>query len=152
MNVKPKLTRRTLRTIAHSLMVNAIFLEAYIHFALIYTADNIFPVLPIKDLINKDGKPTTSFKLATDMKPSITHLHVLFCPGVLQKATSRIGTKALKCITKRKRVFLVSLLESHSIKKGILFMYHTNGRSYICKTSFLMRFYLVRWHTRHNHM
>ena len=38
---------RKLRTIAHSLMVHARFPEIYVHFALMYTTDHIFPVLPI---------------------------------------------------------------------------------------------------------
>ena len=70
-------------------------LKAFIHFALIYTTDQIFTVLPIKDLINEDGDPTTIFKLETGTKPSVSHLRVLFCPCVVQRATSRIGTKAL---------------------------------------------------------
>ena len=48
-----------------------------------YTADHIFPVLPIKYLINKYGKMTTPFKLATGMKPSVSHLSVLCCPCVV---------------------------------------------------------------------
>ena len=48
---------------AHPLMVHAHFLEAYIHFTLMYTPGHILPVLPVNDLINKDGKPTTPFKL-----------------------------------------------------------------------------------------
>ena len=60
-----------------------------------YTKDNIFPVLPIKDLIKEDGKPTTSFKLSTVTKPSVSHLHVLFCPCVVQKATAHVDKKAL---------------------------------------------------------
>ena len=59
MKGKVEVTWRALRTIAHSLMVHARVLEAYIHFALMYTTDHISPVLPIKDLINKDGDPTT---------------------------------------------------------------------------------------------
>ena len=55
MNGQVKVTWRTLITIAHSLMVNARVLEACIHFALMYTKDQIFPVLPIKDIINKGG-------------------------------------------------------------------------------------------------
>ena len=46
-------------------MVHARVSEAYINFVLIYTADPIFPVLPIKDMINEDGDPTTPYKLAT---------------------------------------------------------------------------------------
>ena len=69
-----------LLTIVHSLMVHARFLEAYIHFLLMYTENHIFLVLTIKDLINEDGKPTTPFKFATGTEPSISHLRVLFCP------------------------------------------------------------------------
>ena len=73
MNGQVKVTWRPLRRISHSLMVHARVLEAYIHFALMYTADHILPVLPIKDLINKYGEPTTSFKLETSKKPSVSY-------------------------------------------------------------------------------
>ena len=85
-----EVTWRTLRTIAHSLVVHARVLEAYIHFVLMYAADHIFLVLPIKDLINKDGEPTTSYKLSTGMKHSISYLRVLFYPCVVQKSTSHV--------------------------------------------------------------
>ena len=61
---------RTLRTLAHLLMVHARVSEAYIYFVLMYTADHILPVLPIKYLINEYGDPTTPFKLATGTKTS----------------------------------------------------------------------------------
>ena len=73
MNVKVEVTWRTLRTVAHSLMVHARVPEVYVHFALMYTTDHIFPVLPIKDLINKDGNPTMPHTLATGTKPSVSH-------------------------------------------------------------------------------
>ena len=73
-------TWRILCTITHSRMVHARVFEAYILSMLIYTADHIFPVLPIKALINEDSKPTTPFKLVTGTKPSISSLCVLlFC-------------------------------------------------------------------------
>ena len=59
MNGQVEVTWRTLRTIAHSLMVHARVPENYMHVALMYTTDHIFPVLPIKNLINEDGDPTT---------------------------------------------------------------------------------------------
>ena len=68
MNRRVEVTWGTLRKIAHSLMVHARVLEAYIHFTSMYTANHIFPVLPIKYLINEDGDPTTTFKLATGTK------------------------------------------------------------------------------------
>ena len=60
-----------------------------------YTTDHIFPVLPIKDLINKDGNPTMSHKLAIGTKPSVSHLRVLFCPCILRKATAHVETNML---------------------------------------------------------
>ena len=60
-----------------------------------YTTDHIFRVLSIKDIINEDGDPTTSHKLATGMKPSVSHLRVLFCPCVGRKATAHVETKTL---------------------------------------------------------
>ena len=95
MNGQVKVTWRTLHTIAHSLVVHARVLEAYIHFALMYTTDHIFRVIPIKDMINEDGDPTTPFKLATGTEPSVSHLQVLFCPCVLRKATAQVDKKAL---------------------------------------------------------
>ena len=57
--------------------------------------EHILPDLPIKDLINEDGDPTTPHKLATGMKPSVSHLRMLFCPCVVRKATSHVETKTL---------------------------------------------------------
>ena len=85
MNGQVEMTWRTLSAVAHSLMVHARVLEAYVHFSLMNTTDHIFPVLPIKDLINKYGDSTTPHKLATGTKPSVSHLRVLFCPCVVQK-------------------------------------------------------------------
>ena len=42
MNGKVEVTRRKLRTVAHSLMVHARVSEAHINFALMYTTDHIF--------------------------------------------------------------------------------------------------------------
>ena len=58
MNRQVEVTWRTFRSVAQSLMVHARVPEVYVHFAFMYTTDNIFLVLPIKDLINRDGDPT----------------------------------------------------------------------------------------------
>ena len=89
------MTLRTLCTVAHSLMVHAIVLEACIHLALIYTIDQIFPVLPIKYFINKDGNTTTPHKPETGMKPSVSNLSMLFLPRVIWKSTAHIDKKVL---------------------------------------------------------
>ena len=84
-----------MRTVAHSLMVHARVPEVYLHFALMYTTDHIFLVIPIKDLINKDGDPTTPHKLSTGTKPSVSNLRVFIFPCVLRKATAHVETKTL---------------------------------------------------------
>ena len=93
MNIQVEVKWITLRTIAHSLMVHYRVLEAYIHFALMYITANIFPVLRIQDLINEYGDTTASYKLATGMKPSVSHLRVLFFPCVVRKATAHVKKK-----------------------------------------------------------
>ena len=105
MNVKVEVTWRTLCIIAHTLMVHAIIMEAYINFALMYTTYHIFPILPIKYLINKDVEPTTPFKLATGTKPSVSRLCVLFCPCVERKATTHIEKKALNMCDQEQKCF-----------------------------------------------
>ena len=96
----------TLHKIEHSLMVHAKVSEAFIHFELMYTEDNIFTVLPIKYLINEDDDPTTPFKLAIGTEPSVSHLRVLFCPFVIKKATAHVGTKALNMRHQAQKSFL----------------------------------------------
>ena len=95
MNGQAEVTWMPLRTVAHSLMVHARVPEIYVLFALMYTTDHIFPVLPIKDLINKDGDPKTPHKLATGTKPSVFHLRVLFCPCVVRKSTAHVEKNTL---------------------------------------------------------
>ena len=52
-----------------------------------YITDHIFPVLPVKHLVNQDGEPITPHKLETGTKPSVSNPHVLFCTCVVLKAT-----------------------------------------------------------------
>ena len=92
MNEQVEVTWRTLRTITHSLMVHIRVSEVSINFAFMYTEDHIFPVLPIKDLIKKYIKQTTSFKLATGTKPSVSHLRVPFF-RVLYRKLLHMSTK-----------------------------------------------------------
>ena len=94
-----------LRTIAHTLMVHARVLAAYIYFSIMYTTDRIFPVLPIKYLINEYSNQTTLFKLATGTKPSVSHLRVLFFPCVVQKATVHVDKKAVNMRHQSKKGF-----------------------------------------------
>ena len=120
MNVKVEITWILVRTVSQSLMVHTIVLEAYIHFALIYTTDHIFPVLPIKDLINKDGEPNTPFKLATGTKPLVSHVRVLFCLCIVRKDTAHVGTKALNMSHQAQKVFRGIFVGIPQHQKGYL--------------------------------
>ena len=119
---------RTLRTVTHSLIVHTRVPEVYVHFALMYTIDHIFPVLPIKDLINEDGDPTTLHKMTTGTKPSVSHLRVLFCPCVVRKSTVQVETKTLKMRHQAQKGFAVSSLGFQRIKNDILCMYSVQER------------------------
>ena len=61
-------------------MLYARVLALFIHIALMYATNHIFPGLPIKDIIRKDLKRTTSFKLSTGTKTLVTYLGILFIP------------------------------------------------------------------------
>ena len=101
-------------------MVNARVLEVYVHFTLIYTTDHIFLVLPIKDLINEDGDPTTPHKLATGTKPSVSHLRVLFCPCVVQKSTAHVETNTLNIRQQAQKWFCGIFVGIPEHQKGYL--------------------------------
>ena len=130
MNGKVEVTWRTLRTVAHSLMVHAIIPEAYFHFALMFTIYHIFPVLPIKDLINEDGDPTTSHKLATGTKPSVSHLRMLFCPFVVRKAMTHVETKTLNVCHQAQKGFRGIFVEIPEHQKAYL-VYVPSSRNII---------------------
>ena len=64
MNGQVEVPWQTFWAIAHPIIVHALVYAWYIDFSLIYTIDNIFSVLPIKNLVNQDGEPTMAHKLA----------------------------------------------------------------------------------------
>ena len=70
-----------------------------------YTTDNIFPVQPIKHLVDQDGEPATPHKLETGKKPSVSNLQVLLCPCIVKNSTAHVDTKALKMCHHSKKGF-----------------------------------------------
>ena len=120
MNLQVEVTWRMFRTVAHSLMLYARVPEVYVNFSLMYTTDHIFPVLPIKDLINEDVDPTTPHKLATGTKPSVSHLRVLFFPCVVRKATVHVDTKTLNMRHQAQKGFCCIFVGIPENQKGYL--------------------------------
>ena len=94
--------------------------EVYVHFKLMYTTYHIFPVLPIKDIINEYGDPTAPHKLETGTKPSVSHLRVLFCTCGVRKATAHVETKTLNMRHQAQKGFAVSSVVFQIIKKVYL--------------------------------
>ena len=89
---------------------------------LMYTIDHIFPVLPIKDLINEDGNPTTPHKLAKGTKPSVSHFRVIFGPCVVCKATAHVETKTLNMCHQAQKGFCVIFVGIPEHQKGHLYV------------------------------
>ena len=149
MNRPVEVTWITLRTVAHSLMVHARVLEVYVHFALMYTTDHIFPVLQIKDIINKDGCPTTPHNLATGTKYSVSHLRVLFCSCVVRKATAHVETKTLNVRHQAQKEFRGIFVGIPEDQKGYL-VYVPSTRKVISSYDVVFdESFLVRYHIRH---
>ena len=85
-----------------------------------YTTDHIFSVLPIKDLINKDGDPTMPHKMATGTKLAVSHLRVLFCTCVVRKSTAHVETKRLNMRHQEKKGFRRIFVGIPEHQKGYL--------------------------------
>ena len=109
-----------------------------------YTAYHILPVPTIRDMINEDDENTTPYKLGTGMKHSISHLRVLLFTCVVLKYTAHVGKKALNMRHQGQKGFAAYLLESHSIKKCIFFMYHQNIRLYLRTKETPIKNHIVR--------
>ena len=101
-------------------MVHAQGSDGNMHFSLIYMNDHIFPVLPIKHLVNHDSEPNTPHKLTTDTNASVSNLHVLFCLCVLIKVTAHIYTKALNMRHQPQKYFRSILVGIPQHQKGYL--------------------------------
>ena len=131
-----------------------ITIRRYVHLTLMYTTDHKFPVLPIKDIINEDGDPTTPHKLAIGTKPSVSHLRVLFCPCVVRKATAHVETKTLNMrhqaqkgfrgifvgIPQHQKGYLVYVPSTRNtfVKHNIIRQNYLSSTGYVHKISFLV--------------
>ena len=126
--------------------------EVSVHFVLTYATDHIFPVLPIKDLINEDGNPTMTHKLATGTKPSVSHLHVLFFPCVVRKSTAYIETKTLNMRHQAQKGFRGIFVGIPQHQKGYLVNVPSTRKVISLYGVVFDEIFLVHCHTRHNHM
>ena len=101
-------------------MVHVRVSDEYIHFALMYTPDNIFYVIPIKNLVNQDGEPMTPHKMSTVTNTLVSNLRVLLCTCIVQKVTEHVDTKALNMCHQSKKGFRSIFVGIPQHKKGYL--------------------------------
>ena len=125
-------------------MVHARVLEACIHFSLMYTTYHIFPVITIKDMINKDGKPTPPYKLATCNKSSVSYLRVLFLSCAVRKNNAHVDKKELNMHNQAQKGFCGIFFGIPQHQKGILCTYQVQDTKYLHMMLFFMKKILVR--------
>ena len=94
-------------------------------FSFMYITDHIFPVLPIKHLVNHDGEPTTPQKLASGTKPLVSNLCVLLCQCVVQKSTGYVETKVLNMRHQSQKGFGGIFVGITQHQKGYLIYIHS---------------------------
>ena len=82
--------------------------------------DHIFPVLPIRDLINESREPTKTFQLATGTRPSVSHWRVIFCTYVVRKATAHVDKMALNIRQQAQKGFCGIFVGIPQHQKGYL--------------------------------
>ena len=71
-------------------------------------------------MINEDSDPTTPFKLVKGTKPSVSHLHMLFCPCVVRKTTFHVDKKALNMRHQSQKGFRSKFVGISQHQKGYL--------------------------------
>ena len=143
-NVQVEVMWWNLRTIAYSIMVHAHVSDKYIHFTLMYKTHHLYPVIPINNLVNQDGKTTTPHKMATGAKPSVLNLRVLLCPYVVQKANAHVYGKALNIHHQSQKGFGISLWGLHNIKEGTSYMNLVHRKYFLHMMLDLTKHVLVR--------
>ena len=71
-------------------------------------------------MINEDGDPTTPYKFATDKKPSVSHLRLLYCPCVVRKTTTHVDKKALNMSDQSQKGFCGIFVRIPQHQKGYI--------------------------------
>ncbi len=65
-------------------MLHAQLNRKFFYYAVKY-AQYIHDVLPVQNLLDKDGHPTIPYYLATSRKPAVKHFRVFGCPAVFKQ-------------------------------------------------------------------
>ena len=74
----------TICKLANTMILHARLNRKFFYYAVLY-AQFIHDVIPVKDLKDDTGSPTTPYFLATKLKPHVRHFRVFGCPAVFKK-------------------------------------------------------------------
>ena len=74
----------TICKLANTMMIHARLNRKFFYYAVLY-AQFIHDVIPIKDLKDASGLPTTPYFLGTNTKPNVRHFRVFGCPAIFKK-------------------------------------------------------------------
>ena len=81
--------------LANTLLIHARLNRKFIFYAVKY-AQYIHDVIPVKDLNDKHGFPTTPYAMATNRKPSVKHFRVFGCPAIFKRYVINDKGKTMK--------------------------------------------------------
>ena len=93
----------------------------------------------MEHLINQDGEPTTPQKLATNTKPSVSNLSVLFYPCFVQKATVHVYTKVLNMRHQSQKGFRGIFVGITKHQKGYLIYVPITQKKFLLMTLYLKK-------------
>jgi hypothetical protein len=88
-------TWQTTSTIARTLLVHATLPDTFWYHAMVYVTD-IFNVLPVRGLKNKEDCPATPYELFFSEKLSISRFRVFGCPTVVRRWMTKQSSKGMQ--------------------------------------------------------
>gem|GEM_PF-2876143 len=85
----------TIAKLANTLLLHARLNRKFFYYAVKY-AQYIHDVIPVRNLQDKDGLPTTPYMLATGRKPTVKHFRVFGCPAIFKRYEVSSDGKRIK--------------------------------------------------------
>lgn len=115
--------------LANIMLIHARLSTKFIFYALKY-AEKIHDVIPVRNLVDEEGKPTTPYYLAFKRHPKVSHFRVFGCPAVFKKYEVSVKGKRVvnKYMQQGMRGIFVGIPDDSA---GWLFYVPTARKTYI---------------------
>ena len=101
----------TILKLANTLLIHARLNRKFIFYAVKY-AQYIHDVIPVKELNDKYGFPTTPYAMATNRKPPVKHFRVFRCPAIFKRyvINDKLKQQKINILNKEFEEFLLGYL------------------------------------------